>query len=97
MTGAVKVILSSKDFHKLNIGEILVITMTSVDFVPIMTKAAAFFTNERGINLNASIVAREMNKSCIIDTIIATKVLKDGDLIKVDADNGIITILERAK
>ena len=92
--GIVKVILSSKDFHKLNVGEILVTTMTSVDFVPIMAKAAAFITNEGGITSHASIVAREMNKPCIIGTRIATKVLKDGDVVEVDAEKGIVRIIK---
>lgn len=92
--GVVKVVLSSKDFHKLNIGEILVTTMTSVDFVPVMGRAAAFVTNEGGITSHASIVAREMNKPCIIGTKIATQVLKDGMLVEVDANEGVVRIIE---
>ncbi len=92
--GIVKIILSSKDFLKLNPGEILVTTMTSVDFVPIMERAAAFVTNEGGITSHASIVAREMNKPCIIGTKNATQILKDGDMVEVDADNGLVSILE---
>jgi phosphohistidine swiveling domain-containing protein len=88
--GVVKVVLSSKDFDKLRPGEILVTTMTSVDFVPVMKRAAAFVTNESGITSHASIVAREMNKPCIIGTKIATKVLHDGDLVEVDANQGVV-------
>jgi phosphohistidine swiveling domain-containing protein len=36
-----------------------------------------------------------MKKPCIIGTKIATQVLKDGDLVEVDADKGIVKILER--
>lgn len=93
--GTVKIILSSKDFYKFNPGDILVTTMTSVDFVPIMGKAAAFVTNEGGITSHASIVAREMNKPCIIGTKIATKVFKDGDLVEVDADKGVVRIINK--
>lgn len=95
--GIVKIILNSKDFNKLNVGEILVTTMTSVDFVPVMERASAFITNEGGITSHASIVAREMNKPCIIGTKIATKVLKDGDIVEVDADKGIIKIINKTK
>ncbi len=95
--GIVKVILSSKDFDKMESGNILVTTMTSVDFVAIMGKAAAFVTNEGGITSHASIVAREMNKPCIIGTQIATRVLKDGDYVEVDAEKGVVTILNRAQ
>lgn len=92
--GIAKVILSSKDFSKLLPGEILVTIMTSVDFVPIMEKASAFVTDEGGITSHAAIVAREMNKPCIIGTKIATKVLKDGDLVEVDAERGVVRVIK---
>jgi phosphohistidine swiveling domain-containing protein len=95
--GIVKIILSPKDFDKMEAGNILVTTMTSVDFVPIMGMAAAFVTNEGGITSHASIIAREMNKPCIIGTQIATQILKDGDLVEVDANQGIVKILKRNK
>lgn len=92
--GIVKIVLSSKEFHKVNAGDILVSSMTSVDFVPVMEKSAAFVTNEGGVMSHASIVAREMDKPCIIGTKIATKVLKDGDLVEVDANNGVVKIIK---
>ena len=95
--GIVKILLSSKDFNKLLTGEILVTTMTSVDFVPVMKRASAFITNGGGITSHASIISREMNKPCIIGTKIATKVLKDGDLVEVDAERGIVKIIKKAK
>ena len=70
--------------------------MTSVDFVPIMDKAGAFVTNEGGITSHAAIVSREMNKPCIIGTQNATQVIKDGDMVEVDAERGIVKILERS-
>jgi phosphohistidine swiveling domain-containing protein len=36
-----------------------------------------------------------MHKPCIIGTKIATKVLKDGDEVEVDADKGIVRILKK--
>ncbi len=92
--GVAKIILHSQDFKKLLPGEILVTTMTSVDFVPVMERAAAFVTNEGGITSHASIVAREMNKPCVIGTKVATQMIRDGDMIEVDGDRGIVTILK---
>ena len=82
-------------FGKLKQGDILVATMTTPDFFPIMKKAAGFITDEGGITCHASIVAREMKKPCIVGTKIATKVLKDGDLVEVDADKGVVKSLKR--
>jgi len=92
--GIAKVILGSSDFYKFNDNDIIVTTMTSVDFVPLMKRAAGFVTNEGGITCHASIVSRELNKPCIIGTKIATKVLRDGQLVEVDANKGIVRIIK---
>ena len=60
-----------------------------------MKKAAAIITDKGGVLSHAAIVAREMKKPCIIGTKVATEVLHDGDLVEVDADNGIVKILEK--
>lgn len=75
---------------KFNKGDILVTSMTQPNTILLMEKAAAFVTDEGGILCHAAIISREMNKPCIIGTKIATKVLKDGDLVEVDADKGIV-------
>lgn len=90
MTGIVKIIHSPKDFSRINKGDILVASMTTPDMMIIMHKAAAFVTDEGGITCHAAIVSREMNKPCIVGTEIATKVLKDGDLVEVDATAGTV-------
>lgn len=88
--GRVKVlrrVVQIKDFKR---GEILVTPMTTPDFVPAIKKAAAIVTDEGGITSHAAIVSREFKKPCIISTKIATKVLKDGDFVEVDANKGIV-------
>src|SRR3989344_2913241 len=92
--GIVCIVHGRDEFNKFKRGNILLAPMTSVDYVPIMEKAAAFVTNEGGITSHASIVSREMNKPCIIGTKIATKVLKDGDMVEVDANTGIVKLLK---
>jgi pyruvate,water dikinase len=61
-----------------------------------MKKAIAFITDEGGITCHAAIIARELKKPCIIGTKIATKVLKDGDLVEVDANKGVVKIIKKA-
>ena len=75
-------------------GEILVSPMTTPDFIPAMRKAGAIITDEGGITCHAAIVSRELKKPCIIGTRIATKILKNGDYVKVNATNGIIRIIK---
>ncbi|GAG22226.1 unnamed protein product, partial [marine sediment metagenome] len=51
-------------------------------------------TDGGGTLCHAAIVAREMKIPCIVGTKIATRVLKDGDLVEVDADKGIVRKLK---
>jgi len=47
------------------------------------------------LSFRAGIVT-DLRGRCIIGTRIATKVLKDGDLVEVDAEKGVVKILKRA-
>lgn len=92
--GKVKIVLTVEDIAKVNRGDILVSAMTFPSFIAAMEKASAFVTDEGGILCHAAIISREMKKPCVIGTKIATKVLKDGDFVEVDANNGIIKIIK---
>lgn len=96
--GKVKIILDpfveGKHFRK---NEILVTSMTTPEFVPLIKRAKAVVTDEGGLLCHAAIVSRELKKPCVIGTKIATKVLKDGNLVEVDANNGVVKILRKRK
>jgi phosphohistidine swiveling domain-containing protein len=94
--GRVSVIMATDDFHKFKEGNILVTTMTTPDFVILMQKSIAIVTDIGGMLSHASIVSRELGKPCVIGTKFATQILHDGDLVEVDADNGVVKILEKA-
>lgn len=95
VTGTAKIIHHVSEVSKVQKGDILVTQMTFPSFISAMNKAVAFVTDEGGITCHAAIVAREMRKPCITGTKIATKIFKDGDLIEVDAEKGIVRILRR--
>ncbi len=88
--GKVAVIFNREQLNKIEDGGILVAPMTTPLFMPAMQKAVAFVTDEGGLLSHAAIIAREMKKPCVIGTKIATQVLKDGDLVEVDANKGIV-------
>lgn len=90
VTARAKVILEPKDFEKLEPGDVLVAAETTPDFVPIMKRASAIITDRGGITSHAAIVSRELKKPCIIGTKIGTQVLKDGDMVEVDTDSGVV-------
>lgn len=94
VTGKVRVITHLEEIQDMQEGEVLVVTMTTPDFVLAMRKASAIVTDEGGVTSHASIMAREMKTPCVIGTLVATRTLKTGDTIEVDADNGIVRILQ---
>jgi phosphohistidine swiveling domain-containing protein len=95
LNGKVKVVMTAYEIGKVEEGDILVAPTTAPSYIIGMNKASAFITDEGGITSHAAIVAREMKKPCIIGTKIATKILKDGDLVEVDANTGVVRILSK--
>lgn len=93
--GKAKIILNRKDFGKIKQGDVLVAIFTMPYYLPLFKKASAVITDEGGLLSHASIMARELKKPCIVGTKMATKILKDGDQIEVDANKGVVKILKR--
>jgi phosphohistidine swiveling domain-containing protein len=91
--GIVRIIKHPSELGKISEGEILVAQSTFPSFISAMHKASAFVTDEGGITSHAAIIARELKKPCVIGTKNATKILKDGDMVEVDADNGTVKII----
>ena len=88
--GRVKLIATYEDFKKMEEGDVLVTPMTRPEHVPIMKKAAAIITDEGGLTCHAAIISRELGIPCIVGTQVATMILKDGELVEVDADSGVV-------
>lgn len=88
--GKVKIIQTPSDIAKMNKGDILMSQATSPDLLPAMKKAGAIVTNTGGLICHAAITSRELKIPCIVGTAKATLVFKDGDLVEVDANKGIV-------
>lgn len=90
--GRVRIVRSAKNIDSVKDGEILVAPMTRPEFLVGLRRASGIITDDGGLTCHAAIVAREMKKPCVVGTKLATKLLKDGDLVELDADNGIIKL-----
>jgi len=88
--GRVKIINLPEEMIKMEKGNIMVSHTTFPSLVPAMKKAAAIVTDDGGITCHAAIVARELKIPCVVGTKFATKVLKDSDMVEVDANKGIV-------
>ncbi len=71
-------------------GAILVAPMTRPEHTPFLSKISGLITDEGGITCHAAIVSRELSIPCIIGTKIATKALKSGDYVEIDAEKGVV-------
>lgn len=80
-----------------NKGDILISINSNPSLMPFLEKCGGVVTDEGGIMCHAAIIAREMKKPCVIGTKFATSLIKDGDLVEVDADNGVVRIIEKAQ
>jgi len=88
--GKVKLIKDTSEINKVNEGDVLVTAMTNPDMVPAMRKCAGVVTDEGGRTCHAAIVSRELQIPCIVGAKTATKTLKTGDTVTVDAVRGIV-------
>ena len=94
ITGKVKIITKIENVN-INKDEVLVCEMTTPEHIKLMKNSSAIITDKGGILSHAAIVSRELKIPCIVGTKNATQILKDGDIIEVDADKGIVKIIKR--
>lgn len=87
-------VMKLKDFKD---GEILITYMTTVEFIPLFKKAIAVVTDEGGMSCHAAIISREFKLPCIVGTKVATRIIKTGNKIEVDANSGIVKIIKHMK
>ncbi len=71
-------------------GAVMVVTMTQPNHLALVKKCSAIVADEGGSVSHAAVLARELNKPCIVGTKTATGTFKTGDWVEVDAYSGII-------
>ena len=100
VTGRVRVVSFVTDDYEDEVsnfrsGEILVTGMTRPQIAHLCDRAAAIVTDEGGITCHAAVIGREHGIPTLVATHDATKVLRTGDLVHVDAHAGRLTVLSR--
>jgi pyruvate,water dikinase len=88
--GLARILASPDEGERFMTGEVLVATMTSPDWVPVIRRAAAVVTDSGGMTCHAAIVAREMGVPCVVGTRTATSVLRTGEVVTVDGTRGAV-------
>lgn len=88
VSGPAIVIRSIREIHRVKPGEILIMEMTTPDFVPAMRKVAAIVTDQGGQTSHAAIVSRELGVPAVVGTQIATRKIRTGTVITVNGLTG---------
>ena len=94
--GFARVLIRVDQIGELRDGEILVAPVTSPSWTPVFHRIAGAVLDTGGIMCHAAIVAREYGLPAVVGTGTGTKTIKTGDRLHVDADAGVVTILESA-
>lgn len=88
--GRARIIKDQRHFHKIKDNDIIISPMTDINFIAVMHKIKGIVTDEGGILCHSAIISREFKIPCITGTGAATQILKDNDLIELDAVKGVV-------
>ena len=88
--GEVVVMLDPGEFSRMKAGAILVAPATDPSWTPLFTLASGVIVEIGGILSHASTIAREYGLPALANVKHATKILKDGERVRLDATNGMV-------
>lgn len=92
--GVARIVVDEGRDKRFDEGDILVTVCSSPTMMPLIRKCAAIVTDEGGISCHAAVISRELKKPCVMNTKFATTLIRDGDMIEVDAYQGVVIVLK---
>lgn len=91
--GPARIIRSLDETTKLQKGDIMIASFTLPSWTPFFSSVAGVVTNIGGMLCHAAVVAREYGIPAVVGTVRATEIYKDGQMIEVDGDAGVVRIV----
>lgn len=92
--GIARVALTVHDAAALQPGEILIAPITDVGWTPYFSMIAGLATDVGSAVSHGAVIAREYGLPAIVNLRRATKNFKTGDRVRLDAERGILSLLE---
>jgi pyruvate,water dikinase len=92
VTAQARVLHGSDDFTRMRPGNVLVASATTPAWTPLFAMAAAIVTDIGGPLSHGSIVAREYGIPAVMGTGLATRRIRDGQMVTVDGGAGVVTL-----
>ncbi len=93
--GRARVILNMQDAN-LEEGDILVTSFTDPSWTPLFVSIKGLVTEVGGLMTHGAVIAREYGLPAVVGVENATKLIKDGQRIRVNGTDGYVEILEVA-
>jgi pyruvate,water dikinase len=91
--GRARIVESDSDFERIEAGDVLVATMTTPAYNVVVPLLGAVVTDTGGVLCHAAIVAREFAIPAVVGVGTATTDIPDGARVRVDGNEGTITLL----
>jgi pyruvate,water dikinase len=93
--GPARVVTDYSEFQSVQAGEILVAPYTGTAWTPLFLKIGGVVTDSGGMLTHAAIAAREYGIPAVVGTWNATNSIKDGDIIRVNGNVGLVEVIQR--
>lgn len=88
--GRARVATNGSTISNFNVGEILVASHTSADYVDVIRKAAGVITEDESLTSHAAVIGLRLGIPVIVGVKNATQIIRDGTLLTLDMPRGII-------
>jgi pyruvate,water dikinase len=89
-SGPARLVRTAEDFARFQRGDVLVAPIASPAWTVLLPLAAGLVTDVGGAASHCSLVAREYAIPAVMATGIATQVIRDGQLIRLDGSRGVV-------
>jgi pyruvate,water dikinase len=95
--GRARVATTLDEAASLEPGEILISHITDIGWTPYFSLIAGLATDVGSAVSHGAVIAREYGLPAIVNLRVATRVVGTGDWVRLDADKGLLTVVEVAK
>jgi len=92
VSGIARLVRTPAEAANVQPQHIMVVEMTTPDYVAAMRQAAGIIAAKGGATSHAAVVAREMNKPCIVSVGEALTLIEEGNHVAMDGGTGQIRV-----
>lgn len=93
VVGRARVLFDAEHIDELQPGEILITPTTDVGWTPLFLTAAGVVTELGGPLSHAAVVARELGVPAVVNVDGVTRLVRNGDMLRIDGDRGTVELL----